>query len=140
MILATLSRKETSDEGTFGVLTFENNGRSWFTGELPWRDNASNISCLPTGLYPCRPTFSSRFNRVLYLVDKTGPRTGIRIHSANFMGDLSKGYKCQLNGCIALGNKLGWINKQKAIIGSSSAMISFQQYINGREFQLEIQE
>lgn len=65
-------------------------------------------------------------------------RSGIRIHSANLMGDKILGYKTQLNGCIALGEKLGWIDGQKALLVSRPAIRRMEEYFNGKSFTLEI--
>lgn len=74
----------------------------------------------------------------MYLVGPVDRRTGIRIHAANLMGDAKKGYKCQLNGCIALGEKLGWIGKQKAVLVSRPAIRRLEKLTEGKPFQLEI--
>ena len=113
-------RFETSDHGTFGRL-----GR-WFTLELPWRDNQSSISCLPEGDYPVFWGPSPRLRRSTYRLAKTAPRAGILIHSASLAGDSAKGLKCQLNGCIALGEKIGWIDGQKALLVSRPAVSRFE--------------
>jgi len=131
-----IKRLETSSEGTFGQLTF--NTFSCFTGELPWQDNQSNISCIPKGVYECHWTYSERFKRMMYLIDNIPNRGGIRIHSANLMGDDSKGFKRQLNGCIAFGEKLGTIDKQKALLLSRPSIRKFEDLIKGRDFTLEI--
>src|SRR5690606_21670083 len=131
-------RLESSDEGTFGKIIV--GGREFFTGELPWRENAPNISCIPAGVYPCAFTYSPRFRRLMYLVDRVRGRSGIRIHSANFMGDASKGHKCQLNGCIAPGMKIGWIDKQKAVFSSMTATRELQEALQGAPFLLEIRD
>jgi hypothetical protein len=41
-----------------------------FSGELPWRDNAPSISCVPAGTYRAIFTNSPRFGRALYLLDR----------------------------------------------------------------------
>jgi hypothetical protein len=103
----SLLRLETSDQGTFGKLVLPE--FTLFTGELPWRDNKNNLSCIPVGLYEVRLTYSPIFKRKLYLVDPVEKRYGIRIHPANFMGAPPK-LKCQLNGCISSVKKLdGWM-------------------------------
>ena len=94
---AVLDRLESSDQGTFGRITFGDT--TLFTGELPEKDNASNASCIPAGKYKCVWTYSPVFKRQMYLVESVPGRSGIRIHSANFMGDKSCGMKCQLHGC-----------------------------------------
>jgi hypothetical protein len=74
----------------------------------------------------------------MYLVDGVKDRGGIRLHSANFMGDDTKGYKRQLNGCIALGEKLGVMGGQKALLLSAPAMRRFETLLAGEPFELEI--
>lgn len=54
------------------------------------------------------------------------------------MGNVDAGYKAQLNGCIALGERLGWIDGQKALLLSAPAMRRFEAYMQGRSFTLEI--
>ena len=131
-----LQRIESTDEGTFGKI---NIGQvSFYTLELPWRNNKSDISSIPAGVYKCHMTMSARFKKMLYLIDGTGHRTGVRIHSANLAGDAALGYKCQLNGCIALGIKLGLIGGQKALLLSKPAVRKFEEMTDGKPFVLEI--
>lgn len=136
MTKVILRRLESSDQGTFGVIEWD--GMRLFSGELPWRDNASNFSCIPAGTYECVQTYSNRFRRNLYLVEKVPGRTGVRIHPANFMGDISKLMLCQLNGCIALGEKIGVMESQKAVLVSRPAVEKFEKALNFQFFQLEI--
>lgn len=133
-MLCTLKRLETGPQGTFGVIKIRDN--IFYTGELPWRDNLSNISCVPPGSYEVRETFSPRFRRLLYQVINVPNRENIRIHPANLMG--GEGYLCQLNGCIALGEKLGTIEKQKAILISAPAVTKFMSLLNHQPFTLEV--
>lgn len=138
MIDATLTRLAQSSQGTFGRFVAKN--LALYSGELPWRDNASSISCIPPGTYTAQVTWSPRFGRGLYLLGDTRPRVGIRIHPANLMGDTSKGFKCQLNGCIALGERLGWIDGQQAVLLSAPAVRRVEQCFGGNTFTLEIRE
>jgi hypothetical protein len=131
-----LERLDSGDEGTFGRLQIGQT--SLFTGELPWRENISNLSCLPTGSYLATFTLSSHLRRFTYSLQGTSPRTGIRIHSANLMGDTTKGFRSQLNGCIALGEALGTLDNQKAVILSRPAISRFESYLNRKPFHLEI--
>lgn len=133
-----LERLETSDHGTFGRLLAP--GLTLFTGELPWRENKNDISCIPAGIYICHWTMSARFRRKMYLVQSVPHRTGIRKHSANLMGDSTLGLKRQLNGCIALGEKIGWMDGQKALLVSAPAMRRFETLMAGQPFELEIKE
>jgi hypothetical protein len=138
--VVTITRTESSDEGTFGVLTFQGSVFSYKTGELPWRNNAPGISCIPAGTYECATCFSWRFMKTLYEVRGVENRSNILIHSANWMGDESKGLKCQLNGCIALGKRIGEIApyKQKALLSSNVAVEQFMLELKGQGFTLNI--
>jgi len=131
-----LERLETSDHGTFGRIIAKN--LTLFSGELPWRENAPNISCIPIGTYLCRWTLSPRFKRFMYAVESVPQRTGVRKHSANLMGDSLQGYRAQLNGCIALGERLGWMDGQKALLLSAPAMRRFERHMELKPFELEI--
>lgn len=135
---AVLQRMESSDEGTFGVLTFGT--LVLFTGELPWRDNDNNFSCIPAGKYKCILTMSPRFKRKLYLVGPVDDRFGIRIHPANFVGDVKKGFVSQMHGCISLGEKLGWIKKQKAVLLSQPAVRRLMTATKSEAFELEVKD
>jgi len=133
---AVLERLESSDQGTFGRITF--GSTTLFTGELQEKGNASNASCIPAGNYKCLWTYSNAFKRQMYLVDSVPNRAGIRIHSANFMGDRSCGLKCQLYGCIALGEKLGVMDGQKAVLLSAFAVRKLEAAMARQPFELEI--
>lgn len=65
------------------------------TVELPWKNNAKGVSCIPAGTYQMAFTMSNRFKVPLWLVLDVPGRAGVRIHAANFAH--------QLEGCIALG-------------------------------------
>lgn len=131
-----LERLETSDQGTFGRIQIGN--ETFITGELPDRSNQSNISCIPVGTYHCKWTMSAHFKREMYLVDEVPNRAGIRIHAANFMGDKSMRFRCQLNGCIALGERLAELAGQKALVVSAPAIRRFEELMNRKPFILEI--
>ncbi len=131
-----LTRLQSGDHGTFGVIRHKN--QIFYTGELPWRENKSNISCVPAGTYICRWTHSPRFGRFMYLIDGVSDRTGIRAHSANFMGDSFKKYRCQLNGCIAMGERVGVMDGQQSLLISSPAVKKFESLMERQTFRLEI--
>lgn len=132
-----LERFHSGDQGTFGRV-FIPDGRFFYTGELPDRNNAPNVSCIPKGRYKVLFTFSPAFKRKMYLVDGVPSRSGIRIHSANLMGDKSMGFKAQLNGCIAIGHRMGTLDGQRALLQSAPAVSLFEQAMNWEPFELEI--
>lgn len=132
-------RHEKSKEGTFGTITTPK-GKTYFTGELPWEENKAQVSCIPAGRYQCHWSWSPRFKRKVYSVFPVTSRAGIRIHSANFMGRRASGLKSQLNGCIALGTKLGRMEGQKCLLLSVVAVREFERAMGGEPFFLEITE
>ncbi len=78
--------------GTNGKL-FINEVFCCYTIELPWQNNQSNISCIPTGNYPLVKRVTKK--RGSHLLVKNVPnRTLILIHPAN-------NALTELHGCIA---------------------------------------
>lgn len=132
----TLTRTFGSNEGTFGRL--ETIGFACQTGELPWRNNAPGISRVPAGTYRCFWAFSPRFKRFTYRLENVPERDGVLIHPANFMGDASKGFRCELAGCIALGYAVGQLEGQKALMQSRAAVQDFEAHMGQRPFFLEV--
>jgi hypothetical protein len=135
---AVLTREESTDQGTFGRLVAD--GLTLFTGELPWRENAPNVSCIPAGTYKAAWTFSPAFKRMMYLILPVEGRSGIRIHSANMMGDKAMGFRSHLNGCIALGKRIGWMAKQKAVLLSAPAVTELENFFDREAFELEVRD
>ena len=138
MKTATLIRLESTSQGTFGILTVDD--KQWITGELPEKNNHQMFSCIPRGDYVVRWTFSNRFKRFTYEVQNVPERTGIRIHPANFVGDTELGYRCEVQGCIALGKRTGTIEKQKTLSGSRLAVSDFEAYFAKEPFNLTIKD
>ena len=139
-----LSRYETGDEGTFGILSGPECGFRCNMIELPWRENRVNYSCIPVGIYKVESYISRRFGRCFKVMDVQG-RTDILIHSANLAGDREKGYSSQLRGCLAPGRircmltgKTG--KKQKAVGVSRPALGDLMQAWGHRPFILKIVE
>ena len=78
--------------GTNGALLL-NGDRVCSTIELPWKENAPRISCIPEGIYELKKRYSQRFGKHFQLLNVPG-RSYILIHPAN---DALK----ELRGCIA---------------------------------------
>ncbi len=134
---AILVRLETSDQGTFGRLYLDNN-EAFYTMELPWRDNKSNVSCIPKGTYTAHFIYADHFKKKVYCLDRTSPRWGICIHAATYAGDVSKGYRNHLAGCIALGENIGTMEGQKCLLLSRPAIRRFEDLTQGQVLTLEI--
>lgn len=142
-----IQRLRSDARGTFGSVSAWMRGDAQLryravTLELPWRDNASNVSSiqstLPPGVYMGSWTWSPRFRRRMYLVHPVAGRSGIRIHSANLAGDVAAGYRSQLNGCIAFGQRYGLLAGQPAVLLSAPAVTEFERLLQGATFELEI--
>jgi len=93
MMTIFLERDYKGDDCTLGRLWFD--GEVVYTLELPWKDNKTNISCIPAGTYDVEKTYSPAFGKDLWLIKNVPDRSGIRIHPANFVREL--------RGCIAVG-------------------------------------
>jgi hypothetical protein len=131
-----INRTSGNEKQTLGVLTVGN-----FTAktlELPDKNNASRVSCIPVGTYICKFTKSPLFSKnagkpvFTYAVLNVPNRAGIRIHSAN--------YARQLLGCVALGaaHKDLDADGQLDIIHSGDTMRKFEEFMNREDFELTI--
>lgn len=150
----SLVREETGDEGTFGRLSIPG-GEVLKTGELPWRNNATGISCIPTGRYRCLFTKSEHFPGGTFQIIGVPGRTGVRIHKANWCGDPAKGFAWDIEGCVAVGIIKGtqsnqvWMDKhkpgtkgfmQKGVFRSTEAFGLLMARMGLLPFDLEITE
>jgi len=133
-----LVRFDRGSQGTFGKIYYP--GHIRYTGELPWRNNKSNLSCIPTGTYKVIWALSPRLKKYTYRLCNVPGRGGILIHSANLMGDEMLGYKVQLKGCIAIGEQLGRLHNQKAVLVSRPAVSNFELIMGKQPFLLEISD
>lgn len=106
MRTVTLPRQPSTDEGTFGDW-LSDSGWSCKTAELPGRDNAPGISCIPCGTYRAVWRWSQAHQRNLYHLINVPMRSEVEIHSGNMAGDVSKGYASEVKGCILPGLALG---------------------------------
>lgn len=141
MLHAILTRQTTSDEGTFGQLRVYDGGAllySCFTGELPWRDNRVQMSCIPAGSYTCQPWHSRKYPNHYNVMDVPG-RSAILFHSGNFSGARDKGFLTNVEGCILVGKARGTINGQQAVLSSRLAMDALRKCIGENKFSLKIQ-
>lgn len=108
-----LVRYKDTDRGVRGRLYLRDHTLE--TLELPWRNNAREISCIPLGEYTCHDYHSARFGKTIAL-GVTG-RTGILLHTGNTIADS--------RGCILLGSTVS----ESGIAGSRKAMDLFRSYL-----------
>lgn len=131
-----LFRNQKSDQGTFGIIVFD--GQYLYTGELPWKDNKPNISCIPYGIYSVQMRVSPKYGRV-YEITVAG-RTYILFHQGNFCGDHSLGFRTHVQGCVLLGFKRGKLCGQRAVLASRLARNRFESVMKFEPFTLEIKD
>jgi len=132
-----LFRMERSDQGTLGILTTTN--FKCYTLELPWRENHAGISCIPTGDYTVEIRLSPKYGRI-YWVRNVPNREWILIHSGNYAGDVEKGYKTHVRGCILLGKEKGYLGGQRAVLNSRLTVRKFMREMGHQPFNLTIRE
>lgn len=135
MQTAQLIRGPSTDQGTTGL--FHTEGFQCKTIELPWRENAKNISCVPAGVYSCEPYISSKFGSCYRLQDVPG-RTDILIHSGNFAGNVDLGYKTDSAGCIMPGMSFAMLAGQTVVVSSKQALIVLKSVLGFQPFELTI--
>lgn len=133
-----LLRIRRNDQGTIGILSTPY-GFSCYTLELPWRYNQKNISCIPAGEYITKIRFSPKYGKVYHVQDVPN-RTFILIHSGNWAGDVDKGYRTHVNGCIILGAQRGLLDGQIAVLNSRITVRRFMSHMNDNDFTLNIIE
>ena len=135
LLTLELIRYKTTDQGTEGVLLAP--GFQCFTFELPWKDNKPNLSCIPAGTYKVVPFSGRRFKRVYHILDVPN-RSYILIHSGNFAGDRTKGYRSHTYGCILVGDRFGYLCGQRAVLNSRLTLCRLKNYLSYRPFILRI--
>lgn len=132
-----LERYKTSDQGTFSRLR-TGAGFECQIGELPWRNNERGFSCIPEGSWEFAldesPKFSPRYGKV-YRGEVAG-RDGIIIHPGNWVGDATKKFKADSEGCLLPGRAVGPIGGQEAMLSSRDAFAAFMAEMDGEDFTL----
>lgn len=130
--------RSDDDQGIIGkVMIFGDHPFNCYSLELPWRDNKSSVSCIPDGMYTCTIRKSNKFG-VTFHVKDVPDRSYVLIHSGNYAGDVSKGWKTHSHGCILLGRKAVIMNGQKAVTNSRSTLDSFMRIMGEEDFLLHI--
>lgn len=132
-----LTRQKQTDAGAEGTLGAD--GFTCRTFELPWRGNIRAKSCIPPGSYVVRIVRSPRFGRI-YGLFGTEPRANILIHSGNYAGDVDKGLKSHVQGCILLGKYFGTMDGQRAILLSRPTVRAFMDHMKGEPFTLVVED
>lgn len=130
-----IERYDHGSKQTLGRLFVMENSQSVYnchTLELPWKNNAFQVSCIPPGTYKVVKRYSAKFKHHFHITDVQG-RTYILIHSGNFYTDIL--------GCVLVGKGLADINKDglKDVTQSRNALADLLALMPN-EFELKIVE
>lgn len=127
----TLKRTQHLSQATLGELTVGLcNHNPIYTLENPKRDTDKD-SCIAAGIYLCKPYSGEHFKDV-YIVENVPNRSAILFHWGNTEKDTL--------GCILLGNKLGTIENEPAVLESRACYERFRSLIGKNEFILTIED
>lgn len=131
ILVERFATDRNSEVGVFGRL-FVDGEHFGATCEQPWRNNAKGRSCVPDGDYELRPWDSDKYGSVVVLVnpalmvyayeheipkhERGLARSACLIHAAN--------WPHQLQGCVAVGNKIINLPPNGLGITDSRAMLA----------------
>ena len=100
--------------------------------EPPWRNNRSNVSCIPVGEYNVDylPKSASGKYKDCYHVRGVPDRFAILIHKGNTVRDTM--------GCMLPGMRVGTLGGKQAVLGSAKAMRKLHKLTNRKSFKLHV--
>ena len=111
-----LHRLKEDKFGTHGEFKTEDGKHLCFTIELPWKNNAFEVSCIPLGEYQVIPHNSLEHPHT-WEVTGVPNRTAILIHTGNTMADVL--------GCIAVGT----FQSPEGVLLSKNAMAKLHEIL-----------
>lgn len=119
MRVITLERFSFTKHEVMGLLRIVGTSFKCITIERPWLNNKPFVSCIPASTYKMERSIYSKPTKPYdtWEVVKVPHRTYIKFHAAN------KGNEVQ--GCIALGNKLFVMDNRVAVENSMSTFVQF---------------
>jgi hypothetical protein len=129
-----LTRVQSLEEGTYGILHFVGQAPFALTLERPWAGNEKGHSSIPAGHYRCARVMSPKFGDTFEVTNVPG-RSHILFHRGNYVTDTE--------GCILVGNALADLDGDgvRDLAASAIAWNVFKSMTRGwREFPLSIRE
>lgn len=124
MLGLEIHRIYQTEELTLGIF-FLNEKPSFISLELPWKNNESQVSCIPIGEYLCvRRKASANITADIgeaFEIKSVPNRSDILIHVAN--------YPKEIKGCVAIGMRWGW--NLEGVFDSKLAFKSLMKTLQG---------
>lgn len=125
-----IDRYGCTNRGTFGEIRVCDGAEQLFEGftvEQPWNYNKAFQSCIPSGQYELVPFSSERWGETFAIVGGTVSkykepgklRYACLFHTANLPRNVQ--------GCIGIGRRQGFIDDQWAVLHSKDAVSEFLQ-------------
>jgi hypothetical protein len=131
MKILELVRLEETDAGTIGILKIDKLVFC-FTLEPKDMENKVNVSSIPAQQYICKRVESPTHGDTFEVMNVPG-RSHVLFHKGNTAQDTQ--------GCILLGEKIGFLHGKRAVLQSEMAFYEFMETLNEhRELHLTIQE
>ena len=131
-----LKRVHTGNFGTFGVLMEHDHPPFALTLEPAWKNNATNISCIPANDYSCFPVDSPRFGKTWEVVD-VPDRTHILFHKGNIAGPKDS----DTLGCILVAERFDLLGSIPAVLSSKDGFREFKELLQDQNiFKLSIMD
>ena len=118
-----LQRFIQTSAGTSGCLLSDTNEELCKSLELPWRENAKGISCIPAGHYTAKRRFSPEHHRDVFEIEQVPNRENIEIHHGNTVKDTK--------GCILVGMRFGKLGGMPAVLDSDVAFEKLMAALQG---------
>lgn len=116
LLLKRVSTHESA--GTFGTLQWAHQSAPFAVClENPWKDNAKNVSCIPSGRYWCKPFDSPTHGPTFQIMDVPGGRTFILYHRGNVSADTE--------GCVLIGEYYHFLHGQPSVAASGEGWREF---------------
>jgi hypothetical protein len=109
--------------------------------ELPWKNNAQSVSCIPEGIYRVIIRHSQKYSRHLHITNVDG-RSYILVHWGNYAGSKNpKTGSPDIRGCVLVGKAHLDIDGDglRDITASKVTFNKMMSYVeDGDEVELEI--
>lgn len=159
MLTIPLYRAPSEPNQTLGQIISKELNFHCNTLELPWKNNQSNVSCIPANKYLVKWTRSNRISKMhldrwlkknpgktekdcpdaeknvfTYEIFGVPGRAGIRIHSANYFHELK--------GCIAFGSDLKDLDMDTNLdlVHSGATVAMFARIMDYQDFYIDIKD